>query len=379
MSFQERNKDRGLTANSSDVTTTEVLELFVTPQHRNQTNIIPISAQYDKLNGAVLNGLSRDALLRDSFIEPARQEKVSFAQAGLLYVTTMIEMDDQYIGLGRRPVCTSQLALMLRAMIGCGTLGGALNSLVRFHDSGQPMSVKVETEKLNSELSIKCDESFAGTAAPLIEDIYIQSIFGGLSYFLGRPFPTTAVMTRNHNNKTIGSRHYSMLLPLRLGRAAAICFPTWLIAEQRHGKPTDDIYWSVCENWLSVATGIGLRASGSLVSIKRLNTKALCSDLAISPATFRRMNNSGGRTFRRFREETLVEASLTLLGEGSRSISSIAKELGYADVRSYRRFIKGATGLTPDQLRTRSDAAAMRGFEPRVVARIKDLTTRLSR
>jgi hypothetical protein len=45
---------------------------------------------------------------------------------------------------------------------------------------------------------------------------------------------------------------------------------------------------------------------------------------------------------------------------------------------SYRRFIKGATGLTPDQLRVQSDATIMRAFEPQVVARIRDITTGLS-
>jgi AraC-like DNA-binding protein len=348
-------------------------------QRQGANCLIPISAQYEKLDGAVRQGLSRDDLFRASPIEPEHQHRVSFAQAGLLYVTTMIAMDDQYIGLGRRAVPTSQLALVLRVMIGNGTLNAALSSLIWFHETEQPMSVKLETGQLESKLSVKCDDVFAGANAPLIEDIYIQSIFGGLSYFLGRPFPATAISTRNRNNPAIGVRHYSMLLPLQLGAAAAIHFPTWLMAEHRQAKPTDDKYWSVCDNWLAIASGVSVRASDSLVSIRRLNTKALCSELGISPATFRRINSKYGRNFRRFREETIVEASLNLLADDTRSISSIAAELGYADVRSYRRFIKGVTGVTPDQLRAQADATAMRALEPEVVARIKDVTTHLSR
>jgi hypothetical protein len=34
----------------------------------------------------------------------------------------MVEMDDQFIGFGRRAIPTSQLAFLLRIMIGCGTL-----------------------------------------------------------------------------------------------------------------------------------------------------------------------------------------------------------------------------------------------------------------
>ncbi len=345
----------------------------------NPSQLIPLSAQYEKLNGAVLHGLSPEVLLRESFIEPECHAKVSFAQAGLLYVHTMIEMDDQFIGLGRSAVPTSQLAVLLRVMIGCGTLGNALSSLVQLHGFGQPLAIGIQNDGLTVKLCVNCDDAFAGANAPLIEDIYIQSIFGGLSYFLGRPLPATAVSTRNHNNPTIGIRHFSMLTPLRLGTVAAISFPASLLSEHRQGEPTDDLYWSVCENWLGIANGARTRASDSFVSIRELNTKALCTELRISPATFRRRNSSDGGSFRRFREETLVEASITLLTDASRSISSIAAELGYADVRSYRRFIKGATGLTPDQLRAKSDIATMRAFEPKVVARIKDLTTRLSR
>jgi AraC-like DNA-binding protein len=291
----------------------------------------------------------------------------------------MIEMDDQFIGLARGAIPTSQLAVMLRVMIGSGTLGNALNSLVQFHRSVPPIALKVQADSLGVTLSIHCDDAFAGANAPIIEDIYIQSIFGGMSYFLGRPLPATAVSTRNHSNPIIGVRHYSMLIPLELATVAAIRFPASLMSEPRQGEPSDDIYWSVCENWLAIANGARFRTRDNVVSIKQLNTKVLCMELRISPATFRRRNSVERGGFRGYREETLVEASLTLLADDSRSISSIASELGYADVRSYRRFIRGATGLTPDQLRVKSDAAAMRAFEPKVVARIKGLTTLLSR
>ena len=326
-----------------------------------------------------MRGMSREALLRASFVDPEHETLISFAQLGLLYINMMVEMGDQFIGLGRRVVPTSRLALLFRVMMGCGTLDGALNSLVQFHDSSQPISVQVKTGELAADLCVNCADSFAGANAPLIEDIYILSIFGGLSYFLGRAFPATLLSTRNHNNPVIGSRHYSMSAPLQLGTVAAIRFPTSLLVERRQAEPTDDIYWSVFENWLAIANASGAPASDNCFSIKQLNTKSLCAELGISAATFRRRNSIEGSNFRHFREETLVKASLRLLADASRSISSIAGELGYADVRSYRRFIKGATGHTPDQLRASSVAATMRAFEPNVVARIKELTTRLSR
>jgi hypothetical protein len=47
-------------------------------------------------------------------------------------------------------------------------------------------------------------------------------------------------------------------------------------------------------------------------------------------------------------------------------------------VRSYRRFIKGATGLTPDQLRAEARLAALEDVEPKITAAIKDIAVGLS-
>jgi AraC-like DNA-binding protein len=170
-----------------------------------------------------------------------------------------------------------------------------------------------------------------------------------------------------------------MLAPVHLGGMAAIHFPVSLLTETRQGDPTDDICWTVLQHRLALDSGINTQLPGRSVSIRKLNTTAICTDLGISPATFRRRNSVAGGQFRRFREETLVEASLSLLCDGARSISSIAAELGYADVRSYRRFIKGATGSTPDQLRANSVAARMQAAEPEIIARIREVATRVSR
>jgi len=51
--------------------------------------------------------------------------------------------------------------------------------------------------------------------------------------------------------------------------------------------------------------------------------------------------------------ETRAKESLTLLRGSLRSVEAVAIELGYADARSFRRFIKGATGMTPEDLRAR--------------------------
>jgi AraC-like DNA-binding protein len=344
----------------------------------NQSYFVPISEAYSYSDGAVMRGLSRDDLFRQSLVDPNVQTRMSLGQIVLLSMNTMVETDDLFAGRGQRAYSLSQLILMFRIMIACDTLGRAIGSLANFHEMGQPISIGLRMDGMEAQLCVSCDDAFGSENAPVIEDIYLSTIHGGLSYFLGRRFPATAVVTRNRA-QTLGVRHWSMLAPVHLGGMAAIHFPVSLLTETRQGDPTDDICWTVVQHRLALDSGINTQLPGRSVSIRKLNTTAICTDLGISPATFRRRNSVAGAQFRRFREETLVEASLSLLCDGARSISSIAAELGYADVRSYRRFIKGATGSTPDQLRANSVAARMQAAEPEIIARIREVATRVSR
>jgi AraC-like DNA-binding protein len=339
---------------------------------------IPLSEAYAYSDGAVMRGLSRDALFQQSLLDPNRQTRISLGQIVLLSMNTMVKTDDLFSGRGRRAYPPSYLTLMLRIMLACGTLERAIDSVAGFLDMGQPISIALRTDGTQAQLCVRCDDAFGGENAPVIEDIYLNTLFGGLSYFLGRRFPATVVMTRNRGHAP-GVRHWSMWAPVHHGGAAAIHFPASLLAETRQTHPTDDISWAVLQHRLALDQGANAPWPVRSASIRQLNTIALCTELGISPATFRRRNGAAGEGFRRFRAQTLVEASLSLLADEARSVRSIAAELGYSDVRSYRRFIKGATGSTPDQLRTQRVAAGMRASEPEVIARIQQIAIGLDR
>jgi AraC-like DNA-binding protein len=340
-------------------------------------NIVPISEAYMHSEGVVMRGLSRERLFQNSFIDSSARSPISLGQMVLLSMAIMTETDDHFLGLGRRSVPPGQMILMFRILMGCGTVGGALNSLVRFQEMERQISIDLHSDGAETQLRVSCGDAFGGANAAFIEDFYLNTIFGVLCYFLGRRFPATAVTTRNPI-QPLDTQHWSMFAPVRRGRLAALHFPTATLLEPRQGDPADDICWEILRHRIALDDSASLARDGS-VSLRHLNTLALCEDLGISPATFRRRNRASGNGFRRLREETLVDASLNLLADETRSISSIAAQLGYADVRSYRRFIKGATGRTPDQLRTESRTAAMEALQPKVAAAIKDIAVRLSR
>jgi len=94
-------------------------------------------------------------------------------------------------------------------------------------------------------------------------------------------------------------------------------------------------------------------ADARVPKLEDLRVDVLAAKAFVSPSTLRRRLTRIHGGFRLVRERLLVDASLTLLRGSLRSVEAVAIELGYADARSFRRFIKGATGMTPEDLRAR--------------------------
>jgi AraC-like DNA-binding protein len=340
-----------------------------------QAHRVPISLAYQVSDGAVLKGLNREDLFKTSMIDEANSGHTSLAHLILLYANIVDATDDLLVGFFDKSFSLSHLILMMRVMMGCETLITAISSMAQLREIGQPAFVELKINGNNSQLNIICDQQAPENSLSAIEELYLTNLYGGLSYFLGRPFPARFMTTRNLQFAQ-GENHWSLPIPNYQGEVAAFHFPTSLLAECRQGMPVDNIWWTVIETRLTMASSAPLAKPGP-ISTRTLNTAALCSELGVSPATFRRRNSQSGRTFRQFREQTLVEASLDLLNDCELSVAAISDLLGYGDVRSYRRFIKNATGFTPDQLRANQGAAVMRTGEPKVVGRIMDLAARL--
>lgn len=323
-------------------------------------------------------GLRRDELFSQSLIDDTA-EYVSFAQLGLLHLTAILETGDIFLGLGQHPMSGDRQVLAARLALGCNTLDVAIRTVAKFHSINDPLRICLRTSGAYAVLSVHCDEKFAGGNTSSIEEIYLGTLFGILSYFLGQPLPAFAVTTRNAEHWLLGARHYSMLAPVRHGRATALIFPAILLAERRQGSGTDDIWWSISQHWLSCTRGrhyLNRMGEGELLT--KLNEKVLATYFDISTATLRRRMVAAGTRFRDLRHDMLMGASLALLGDGTYSVREIALRLGYSDARSFRRFIKNATGYTPHQLRANAIFNAIAFDEPGVMLRTKEVTTRFS-
>ncbi len=196
----------------------------------NHTAFVPISEAYYYSDGVVMRGLSQEELFKRSYVDPQVRPVISIGQIVLVAMNAMVETDDHFRGYDRHRYPPSQLVLMLRIMMACETLERAMSSLTDFHAMGLPISIGLHSDGIEAQLKVSCDEAFGGDNAAVIEDIYLNTLFGGLSYFLGRRFPATAVTTRNRGH-VLGARHWSISAPIHVGDQAALHFPTSLLRE----------------------------------------------------------------------------------------------------------------------------------------------------
>jgi len=112
----------------------------------------------------------------------------------------------------------------------------------------------------------------------------------------------------------------------------------------------DELFWDIFRPWLAFVERGGDRFAEDAAPVAAARAGGLAAIEGISAATLRRrMATEGG--FRGARGRAVLAEGLDLLSGTSDSVDAIAVRLGYSDARSFRRFVKAATGRTPWQIR----------------------------
>jgi AraC-like DNA-binding protein len=326
---------------------------------------IPLDWALGISSEAVRGGVSEDYLLSQSFIERRfgdERDQISFAQYVLLCMNTAVSVEDALHGLGQRRMEPGYSPLTVRIVDGCQTLGDAIHALTKFFSLAAP-SLKMELRLDHDEAVLAvCADSHTASAARALEDNQLGWLALCFSHFLGRALPLTGVIARDPSHISLDRSHWSLGAPVTLGAVSALRFPTALLASRRVGVSGREAYWDCIRARLQAADRdpVGewrsAGADGYALKLDELARRA-----GVSTSTMRRRFERDEGGFRRARQRSIVETAVSMLRTSDASVDSIAVDLGYADARSFRRFIKGATGKTPQEVRegeASPDAAA---------------------
>jgi AraC-like DNA-binding protein len=324
--------------------------------------------------GAVRQGLSFDSLMAESFIDLQygdNRDVIGPAQVVLLCMNTTMGLEDAAHGLATASIQPWHSALSLRLALGCTTLGNAISAVSRFYETiSTAVRVNVQTEEDLVIISVGVNASNVEDEIQL-EETYLIWFYMHCLYFLGRPMPVVDVSVRDPFHINLGRRHFGIGGMVRYGSVTSFRFSrNWLGARSTR-RAGDNVHWESARLWLDFAQGKWATSSRTpyVEEGRFVRLSEMAEQRNVSRATMRRRLQSADGGFRGGRERALVDAAMTLLLTNDYTVEAIAAELGYADVRNFRRFFKNATGLTPQQARTHSGNVAT-GEEQRILEKL---------
>jgi AraC-like DNA-binding protein len=333
--------------------------------------------------GAVRRGAALDRLLSESLIDVRHgdnRDVVSPVQHLLFCLNSVVSGGDAAHALARRTMSQLSPDVGVRVFLGCADLENAIQALSRLYLAvNSPVHIQLRTEQDLAILSIHIEADDSGEGI-LLEEIFLVWLFQQVLRFLGRMPAATAVTLRDPLHFNIGARHWGIGAPVSHGGLTAVYFPRRLLAEGPSSPAGENVLWETHKLWIDHLRGAPPRggldrfvAGGEFVRFADIVRGA-----GVSPNTLRRRLQTSGGGFREARQRALVEAAIELLQATNASVDAIAAELGYSDDRSLRRFLKAATGMTPQQLRERGQMAAANA-NPQILQRIKSMGEAMAR
>ncbi|MEM9254643.1 MAG: AraC family transcriptional regulator [Pseudomonadota bacterium] len=322
---------------------------------------LSISVYFAKgmLRNAVAGGLDAVSLLRRNRISPRllqeENARLSIERYADLMVSTMQAMNDEALGYYRRPMPVGCWAMMCHAVIGCETLGQALQRYCRFFQLFEPSywqameedeeSVSICMQQGIGEISesFPCEMALFNThrfASWLVQEhlpiqkaqFHYAPAAPALDYrymFLGNPVEferdsSRLVMSRTLLDKPVTQTESSLRHFLR--------HPILIMLTQDYET----------SSWTSRVRQIIRR---HLLDVPELADVA--ATLEVHPQTLRRRLSAEGTTFKDIKNQVRRDTALHFLGKQGLSIEEIAHRAGFSESSAFIRAFKGWTGVTP--------------------------------
>lgn len=306
--------------------------------------------------GAVRQGVALETLLERSLIERRhgdRRDIVSPVQHVLLCMNTVLALEDAAHGMARSGVGLSYPAIGLRLALGSPHLEAAIQTLAKLYArASEAVHIRLTTEHEWATLSVHMDAIEARDIAYL-EENYLVWTFIQLLRFLGRAPAIGQVTLRDPFHFSLGAPHWAMGGMVRHGEVTSFRFPRRLLGARGVPRGGDNPMWEAHQLWLGFMTRMHAAPEHFVRASDFVRFSDLVEASGKSANTVRRRYQASGGLFRDARRRALVDAASSRLAHTDDKVETIAADLGYADARSFRRFVKTATGFTPQQIRDR--------------------------
>jgi AraC-like DNA-binding protein len=286
---------------------------------------------------------------------------VSAELYGALWLAIAAELDDEFFGMGARPMRSGSFTLLCHCVLHAGTLGQALRRALRFLDVvlDDPRGELLVRDGL-AQIELK-DAGVPRSA--FAYRTYWIIIHGIACWLVGRRIPIRVVDFRCaepeqgadyrlffgapvHFDQPISRLGFdSAMLDLPISRTEQALrqflrgAPANILVRYRHDA--------------GVAAGVRRRLS-------RVPPKAwsgfagLASEMHMKPSTLRHRLHDEGQSYATIKDDIRCGLATDMLTNTKDSIGDIAAELGYSEPSALFRAFRKWTGKTPDEFRRHS-------------------------
>ncbi len=288
------------------------------------------------------------------------QARVSARHYGALWRSIALALDDEFFGQDSRRMKAGSFAMLCHSVLGCKTLGQALDRSLRFYALILD-DISGSAERDAREARIVLRERDRGTNPRIFaHELLLLLLYGVSCWLVGRRIPI--LRTEFNYPEPAHSAEY------RLMYCADLSFnrPNTVIAFEASylDLPVVQNERSVKEFLRTAPESILLKyKNGSSLSARvrrRLRQflpgaipdfDTLADELNMTPATMRRRLHEEGESYQTIKDQLRRDQAIGYLSHTSRSVMDIALELGFSERSAFHRAFRKWTGASPGEFR----------------------------
>ncbi|MES3026730.1 MAG: helix-turn-helix domain-containing protein [Pseudomonadota bacterium] len=218
----------------------------------------------------------------------------------------------------------------------------------------------------------------------VLEEIWFNALYTFMCWFVGRRLPVMGAVVARLDHPSAYRVHWAANAPLSRGEVSSLLLPRACLQWRRQVHEVEEPVWEALRFWMDDDVGsaadvqTGLRTVfGRFEAPARARLDEAFGDRGVGDRQMsRRIKAQYGATFRDLRGDALVEVATRLLQMTDMPIDEIGAQLGYAEERSFRRFLRNRAGQTPAQIR-RAGGRTPRTSDQAVRSRIHALTRKM--
>jgi AraC-like DNA-binding protein len=308
--------------------------------------------------------LDADALLARVGLSPnllaSPQARVSAAQYGKLWRLVALTLDDEFFGQDSRRMKYGSFAMLCRSVLGCPTLGSALERSLRFY--GLILDdIAGSLERSHGEARIVLEERRNGRASRVFgHEVLLLLLHGVACWLVGRRIPISRA--EFGYSEPAHSDEYRVMFSTDLAfdqPATRIVFDESYLGlpivqnertVQAFLRTAPENIVTKYKNGSSVSARIRRRLRQRLPGeVPDFDT--LAQELNMTAATLRRRLHEEGASYQGIKDQLRRDLAIGYLTHTNRTVMDIALELGFSERSAFHRAFQKWTGASPGEFR----------------------------